>query len=221
MSYKEDEYLQLSGIQHFIFCRRQWALVYIELQWMENIRTLEGRFLHEKAHDESSYEKRGDVLITRGMPVFSKEMGVTGCCDIVEFYNSKDGTKLYNRDGLYKPVPVEYKRGEPKKSEEDVMQLAAQAMCLEEMFDCNIDHGYIYYAKTRHRLKVVFENDLKTKVYSIFKEMHELFNRGYTPKVKTGKYCNACSLNKICLPVLCKEKSVQSYIDKYITEDLT
>lgn len=63
--YEEDEFLQLSGIQHFAFCRRQWALAYIELQWSENVRTVEGKLLHEKAHDVMSREKRGDLLISR------------------------------------------------------------------------------------------------------------------------------------------------------------
>ncbi len=74
--YKEEDFLQLSGIQHFEFCRRQWALAYIELQWQENVRTVEGKILHENAHDASMKEKRGDLLTVRAMPIHSREMGV-------------------------------------------------------------------------------------------------------------------------------------------------
>lgn len=83
--YREDEFLMLSGIQHFSFCRRQWALIHIEQQWKENYFTIDGNIMHENAHDGTFQEKRGNVLITRGMPVFSRTLGVSGVCDVVEF----------------------------------------------------------------------------------------------------------------------------------------
>lgn len=136
--YKEEDFLQLSGIQHFAFCRRQWALAYIELQWQENVRTVEGKIFHENAHDVSMKEKRGDLLIVRAMPIHSWEMGVSGECDVVEFHKVKDGIQLAGKEGLYKAVPVEYKRGRPKTDDSDILQVAAQAMCLEEMLCCDI-----------------------------------------------------------------------------------
>ena len=107
--YKEEDFLQLSGIQHFEFCRRQWALAYIELQWQENVRTVEGKILHENAHDASMKEKRGDLLTVRAMPIHSREMGVSGECDVVEFHKVKDGIHLAGKEGVYKAVPIEYK----------------------------------------------------------------------------------------------------------------
>ena len=92
--YKEEDFLQLSGIQHFEFCRRQWALAYIELQWQENVRTVEGKILHENAHDASIKEKRGDLIVVRAMPIHSREMGVSGECDVVEFHKVQDGISL-------------------------------------------------------------------------------------------------------------------------------
>lgn len=65
--YPEDEYLMISGIQHFAFCRRQWALIHIEKQWVENFRTIDGEIMHAKAHDGTIREKRNEILITRGM----------------------------------------------------------------------------------------------------------------------------------------------------------
>lgn len=217
--YEEEEYLQLSGIQHFAFCRRQWALAYIELQWTENVRTVEGKLLHEKAHDVMSREKRGDLLISRAMPVSSRELGISGECDIVEFHRSGEGICLQGYDGKYCVVPVEYKRGSPKQNHVDLLQLAAQAMCLEEMLCCEIPYGYLYYGEIRHREKVELTKNIRDEVRSMLQEMHGYFSRGYTPKVKWSKSCNACSLKDICLPVLGKGKSVKKYVDGYISEN--
>ena len=217
--YNEEDFLQLSGIQHFEFCRRQWAIAYIELQWQENVRTVEGKILHENAHDASLKEKRGDLLIVRAMPIHSREMGVSGECDVVEFYKVEEGIHLAGKDGFYKAIPVEYKRGKPKTEDSDILQVAAQALCLEEMLCCRIPYGYIYYGETRHRMKVEFTDEIQEKVKNTFAEMHRYYEQRYTPKVKTSKKCNACSLKDICLPVLNKKKSVSGYIDRIIAEE--
>lgn len=217
--YEEDEFLQLSGIQHFAFCQRQWALAYIELQWQENVRTVEGRLLHEKAHDASIKEKRGEVLVVRAMPVHSREMGVSGECDVVEFYRSEDGVPLSGREGRYLAVPVEYKRGCPKADDVDALQLAAQALCLEEMLCCDIPYGYLYYGETRHREKIEFTSLLREKVRTMFAKMHKFYRERYTPKVKWRKSCNACSLKDVCMPVLNKNISVARYIEKRLNEE--
>ncbi|WP_253287628.1 CRISPR-associated protein Cas4 [Anaerotignum sp. MSJ-24] len=216
--YNEDEFLQLSGIQHFAFCRRQWALIHIEMQWKENLRTVEGQILHENAHNPEMNEKRGNVIVVRAMPVHSRKMGVSGECDVVEFHKSDKGAHINGREGVYMPVPVEYKRGEPKSNNIDILQLAAQALCLEEMFCTDINYGYIYYGETRHRLKVDFDDEIRNEVVKLFEEMHLYYRRGYTPKVKISKKCNACSLKDLCVPVLNKNKSVAEYIDKFISE---
>ena len=216
--YEEDEFLQLSGIQHFAFCRRQWALAYLEMQWQENVRTVEGKLLHEKAHDASIKEKRGDLLIVRALPVHSGKIGISGECDVVEFHKSKDGVPLFGQKEKYRVVPVEYKRGRPKKDDIDALQIAAQALCLEEMLCCEIPYGYIYYGETRHREKISFDDALRKKVRDLFLEMHKYDAQQYTPKVKRSKKCNACSLKDVCLPVLNQEISVKDYICRRIGE---
>ena len=217
--YEEDEFLQLSGIQHFSFCRRQWALAYIELQWNENVRTVEGHLLHERAHDRTIAEKRGDIIVSRAMPVHSRELGISGECDVVEFHRSQGGIPLTGREGLYQVVPVEYKRGEPKESDVDILQLTAQAICLEEMMCCEIPVGYLFYGETRHRTKVDITDGMRAKVREIFCEMHQYFEKRYTPRVKRTKSCNACSLKDICVPKLGKAVSVRSYIQNAISGD--
>jgi len=216
--YNEEDFLSLSGIQHFGFCRRQWALIHIEQQWEENLRTVEGEILHKNAHDGYSAEKRGNVIISRGMAIFSRTLGIKGVCDIVEFYEDDNGVEITGREGKYNVFPVEYKRGEPKENDIDILQVVAQAMCLEEMLCCEINEGSIFYGETRRRIKVLIDSNLRDKVIAIFKEMHEIYDRRYTPKVKPSKSCNACSLKDICLPKLCKNRSAREYIHNNIKE---
>ena len=219
MMYAEEDYLMLSGIQHFAFCRRQWALIHIEQQWAENEYTVAGELMHKKAHDEGSFEKRGDLLIVRGLRISSRELGLSGQCDVVEFHRMADGVTLFGYDGKWSPVPIEYKHGIPKENNADELQLCAQAMCLEEMFQTNISDGYLYYGENRRRSHVEFVNDLREEVKTAAKEMHELFQRGYTPNVKPTKKCRACSLENLCIPKLQKAENVRRYIEQAIKDD--
>jgi|SRR5579875_969125 len=215
---EEDSYLMLSGIQHFQFCKRQWALIHIEQQWEENVRTIEGEHLHQKADQPFIREKRGSKLIVRAMPIKSRELKVTGICDVVEFIQNDDGVEIEGAEGKYIAYPIEYKRGKPKIDDSDVLQLTAQAMCLEEMLLCEIDTGYMFYNEVKHRVEIPLTTDLKDKVRTIFAEMHDYFIRKHTPKVKTGSFCKNCSLQNICLPSLMAKRSVKSYIDGKIQE---
>ena len=102
MEYREDDFLMVSGIQHFTFCRRQWALIHIEQQWKENEHTIEGELLHKKAHDPYLAERRGDVMISRALPVYSRSMGVSGECDIVEFHRAEDSMGTGDCSGYFR-----------------------------------------------------------------------------------------------------------------------
>lgn len=218
MEYSEDDYLMISGIQHFKFCRRQWALIHIEQQWDENVHTVVGELMHKKVHDPYLTEKRKDVLITRALPVSSRTMGVSGECDVVEFQKSEDGIKLHGHRGLYKVYPIEYKKGKPKVTGEDRLQLTAQALCLEEMFSIPVPEGAIFYGETRRREVIEITEELRKEVKDMFLEMHQYYNRQYTLKVKYSKACNACSLKDICLPKLGKAVSVKEYMDQMLKE---
>lgn len=218
MDYKEDEYLQLSGLQHFRFCRRRWALIHIEHQWAENYRTIDGAILHENAHDTSFRESRGDILITRGVSVYSAALGVSGQCDVLEYRRGSTGIPLAGREGLWQPYPVEYKRGKPREDTGDTLQLCGQAMCLEAMLCCDIPEGALYYGEIRRRVPVIFSPELREQVRSYLEEMHQLYRRGYTPRVKPSKSCNACSLKELCLPKLMKSRSVCAYLKAAMEE---
>ena len=216
--YEEADYLQLSGVQHFSFCRRQWALIHIEQQWAENERTTAGELFHKRAHDEGLTEKRGSKLIVRGMKIASSRLGISGNCDVVEFHSVSDGIQIKKYDGLWKAVPVEYKKGIEKNGQEDMIQLCAQAICLEEMLLTEIPYGYLYYGESKKRVKVIFDNELRNEVIALCKEMHQYFAKDYTPKSKRTKKCNACSLKDICIPKLEKIKSVKTYMKTMLEE---
>ena len=209
---QKDEYLQLSGLQHFSFCRRQWALIHIENQWSENLRTIEGNLFHNRAHDEQRRERRGDTLILRGLPIVSHTLRLSGQCDVLEFHASPKGVHLRGEEGLWIPFPVEYKRGAPKENFADQLQLCAQAICREEMLCCSISEGALFYGETRWRTAVLFTEELREKVRLTTAEMHQMFRRSYTPKVRPTKSCNACSLKELCLPVLMRKKNVSEYL---------
>ncbi|MDD6572143.1 MAG: CRISPR-associated protein Cas4 [Thermoflexaceae bacterium] len=211
--YDEDDYLMLSGLQHFAYCRRQWALIHIEQQWAENERTVDGNLFHSTAHNSEKLEKRGDLIIARGLRIKSASLGVSGICDVVEFHKTPEGITLSSHEGLWQPYPIEYKKGEPKENNADELQLCGQAMCLEEMLLCSIPCGSLFYGENRRRMQVQFTDELRTQVKNMLSEMHELWKKGYTPKVKAQKGCNACSLKEICVPKLFKEQSVDKYIN--------
>lgn len=216
MGINEEDYLMLSGIQHFRFCARQWALIHVEQQWEENVRTIEGQYVHQKVDQPFIREKRLDKLIVRAMPVKSHELRTTGICDVVEFIQDPAGISLINEVGKFRVVPVEYKRGKPKKGEEDIMQLVAQAMCLEEMLACEVPVGYFFYDEIKRRKEIQITEAHKEEVRQLFKQMHHYFTRQHTPKVKMGKHCKSCSLENLCMPILNEKQDVKSYMRRYL-----
>ncbi len=220
MAIDEENWLQLSGLQHYAYCKRQWALIHLESQWAENLRTTEGSLMHQRAHDERLREKRGDVLIVRGLRIHSRALGVSGQCDVVEFHRDAMGVSLAGEDGLWLPVPVEYKRGRPKAHDADRLQLCCQAMCLEEMLLCpRIRTGYLYYGETTRREPVPLDQDLRDTVTTCLGDMHRMMERRQTPMVKPTKGCNACSLKEMCLPFLQGKRSAAAYIAQRLAED--
>lgn len=217
--YSEDDFLKLSGIQHFAFCRRQWALIHIEGQWEENFRTADGRILHDNAHNAEFHEKRGEVITVRGMRIMSRELGISGECDVVEFIRDEtNGVFVPKLGGKFRAAPVEYKRGKPKIDDCDRVQLCAQVLCLEEMLCCDIGEGYIFYGEPRRRERVVFDEELRRSTTKMLLEMRGYFDRGYTPKARRTKSCNACSLKNICLPSLEKTRSAAEYLKNALEE---
>ncbi|TFJ91953.1 CRISPR-associated protein Cas4 [Lentibacillus salicampi] len=216
--YKEEDHLLLSGLQHFVFCKRQWALIHIEQEWKENVLTVEGNNLHEKADDPFVREKRGETIYVRALPVHSRELGISGICDMVEFVQDNDGIPLNQEEGLYRVKPIEYKRGESKKHNADIQQLVAQVICLEEMLVTTINEAVLFYNQTKRREKITITEDMKQQAVTMIQEMHHYYKNRHTPRVKTGKHCLRCSLRDICLPKLLEREKVSTYMNRMLID---
>lgn len=204
-SYTDDDFLPLSGIQHFFFCERQWALIHLEGEWKENELTTEGKYVHEHVDNSFKSETRKDIRVTRSVHVISTKLGLTGIADIVEYVRKDNATDsetvfLEEMPGRWKVRPVEYKRGRSKRDERDAVQLCAQAIALEEMMNVNIWEGYIYYNGTRRREKVIFDSDLRDIVVGLADKMHMMLKQGITPLAIKKRHCLRCSLYEVCQP---------------------
>lgn len=212
MSYMEVEYLQLSGIQHFAYCPRQWALIHIEQVWAENAKTVKGDLFHKNVDNHTSIEKRNHRLIQRSVRVSSPSLGISGICDVVE-YELVEGT-----DQPICCFPIEYKVGRKKLGLEDKAQLCAEVMCLEEMHNITIPYAYIYYGQERRRTKVDIDDDLKRVTTQAIEEMHAYFQKGVMPSASYSVKCKNCSLIDLCMPPKDMYLDVQEYIKRTIFE---
>ena len=207
------------------FCERQWALIHIEQQWQENRLTAEGKHLHEHADNPFENDTRREVRTTRSIAISSSRLGLRGIADVVQYVREdtlpeSDSITLSSRKGRWQIVPVEYKHGKPKLNDADKVQLCAQAMCLEEMFNVNIKEGYLYYNITRRREHVIFDVDLKKRVEELSQRMHSMFSERKVPKAREEKYCGNCSLYEICQPSWNKaEESVGRYLSKNLFDE--
>lgn len=197
----EDELLPISALQHLRFCERQAALIHVEGLWADDRRTVEGAHLHRTVH-EAGAERRGDVRTVRGLALRSLRLGLVGQADAVEFHRARDGTgvALPGSPGRWRPLPVEYKRGRAKRGDEDRVQLAAQALCLEEMLGVPVPAGALFYGQTRRRTDVAIDDALRAEVERAAGRLRELVGAGITPAAVRAPKCDACSLLPLCLP---------------------
>lgn len=188
----DADLIALSALQHYLFCPRQCALIHIEQAWAENAATAEGRVAHERVHAVESEVRRGVRTVT-GMPLRSDRLGVTGIADVVELHRTADG--------VWRPFPVEHKRGRPKAHRADEVQLCAQAMALEEMFEVVIAEGALFYGQPRRRTPVTFDPALRALTQEVAASTHALIAGGRTPRMGYDKKrCDACSLIELCRP---------------------
>ncbi len=188
--YAESDLLPLSGLQHLLYCERQWALIHIEQQWDENRLTAQGRVLHHTV-DDAADESHSGVRIVRSLPLRSLRLGISGKADVVEFPLSGQGP----------PKPVEYKRGRPKTGAWDEVQLCAQAMCLEEMLGIVVPQGAFFYGRPRRRMQVVFDDNLRSLTERAAGRMRQLYLEEITPLVHYDpQRCDRCSLFALCRP---------------------
>lgn len=223
--YDEEDLLPLSALQHLIFCERQWGLIHLEGIWAENRLTTEGRHLHDRAHLPES-ESRGDVRIVRGLRLRSLRLGLSAKADIVEFHRIEEkhgsrnpaGAQLQKTPGLWRPYPVEYKRGRPKADDSDKVQLCAQALCLEEMLSVSVNLGCLFYGKKHKRYEIAFDAGLRRRTEEAARRLHQLTANGVTPPGTYGNKCRRCSLLDQCMPKLAGHRSARGYVERALAQ---
>jgi len=205
----EDDLLPLSALQHHLFCPRQCALIHVERQWQENRFTAEGRLLHDTV-DSGGRDKRGAVRTVRSMPLRSDRLGLAGVADVVELHGPER-----------RPFPVEYKRGRPKAHRADEVQLCAQAICLEEMFDTDIPEGALFYGESRRRFPVALDATLRALTERTAQAVRDMIRDGVTPPpVHEARKCQSCSMLDLCRPKrLGRPPSVADWLARQLRDD--
>lgn len=202
--YSDEELIPISALQHHLFCPRQCALIHVDGLWAENHLTAHGKVLHERSDTPGSQQRRTpsrtsetprseqqSKRIVRAMPLLSRRLGLTGKADQVEIIGSQDDQQIR---------PVEHKRGKPKRMDHDRVQLAAQAMCLEEMFGVTIAEGDLFYHAVRRREPVPITDRLRSTVQRVTEEIRRNITLNITPRADRQPKCRNCSLLNLCLP---------------------
>jgi CRISPR-associated exonuclease Cas4 len=180
--------IPIAALNEFAYCPRRCALMQIEGIWADNEHTILGSAAHQNI-DLSGYEVDRGVRIVRSLPVFSVSLGIAGIADVVEFHPDKI-------------VPVEYKKGRRRRFQNDDIQVCAQAMCLEEMFSCLIERGFVFHAASKRRREVICNQTLRSVVRESIEGVRRLIAESKVPAAHLRPQCDGCSLHQICLPEL-------------------
>lgn len=197
----DEDLVPISALQHYLYCPRQCALIHVEQVFEENLYTLRGHAVHERAHEEGG-ESRGDLRVERALHLKHLGLGLIGISDVVEF------------DRLGTPFPVEYKSGSKKNSKADLVQLAAQAMCLEEMFHKSVNSGALFYFASKKRLLVSFDAAVKDLVIDTTNKVREIIKNSIVPAPIFDARCPNCSLIDICQPqMISNTDGIESELD--------
>lgn len=222
IQFAEEELLPISRLADIEFCERRAALHLIEMAWEDNVHTAQGTVMHEHVHDVDSSEKRGSLIVLRGLWIRSLRLGMVGKADVVELRRADEGdpagVRVQDLLDLWRVYPVEYKPGRLKQQRSFQIQLCAQALCLEEMLCADIPRGALYCGQPRRRQEVTFDQCLRAETEHLCLRLHELIRSGQTPAAKYEAKCKQCSLFEQCLPKVTNGKhSVTDYLQKVLS----
>lgn len=187
MDARQDDPIPLSALQHWAYCPRQCGLIHLEQYFADNIHTMRGQAVHHLV-DEPGYEIRSGVVVERALPLWSDRLGLIGKADLVEFH--PDGSIF----------PVEFKHGSRRVKLYDDIQLAAQAMCLEDMLGHPVPRGAIYHASSRRRRVVEITPGLRRSVLETADGIRAMLASGVLPPPVNDQRCRECSLKEACQP---------------------
>lgn len=213
----EDRFFPLSAVSHYSFCPRRCALIHSERVWSENYFTASGRELHANV-DSGGSESRRERRFARSLRLFSRELGVSGIADVVEFHRDDEaGASVPGWQGRWMPCPVEYKWGTAKNEIPYERQLCAQAICLEELFHVRIPEGALYLGVEKHRRPVVLAEELRNDTKTVCAAIRRMLESGETPPAQPAPYCKSCSLLNDCIPKL-SSRSAKAWLERQLEE---
>lgn len=193
-AWRDEDLVLISALEHWSYCARQCALIHLEQTYDENIFTLRGNRAHERAHNESAGTEDG-IRLARGLPLWSDRLGLVGKADIVEWHGDI-------------PFPVEYKAGKKRTWGHEVVQLCAQAICLEEMLGVPVPVGAIYYVGSKRRRLVTFTPDDYRIVETSVSEIRSMLEGERLPLAVNDARCPNCSLVDACTPGIASRPAV-------------
>lgn len=217
-----DNYLMLSGIQHYVFCPHQWAMIHIEQIWDDNRLTAEGQIMHNNADNPAYRQKNGDLITLRRVAVASASLGLYGFSDAVELIpsaTSEQSVMHPSYPGYWRLHPIEYKHGRPKPDLRDKVQVVAQAICLEEIFQTVISECSIYYGDSNSRITFEIDNEIRAFTVECAIEMHRIFDAGIIPVPIYKPHCRNCSLFNECMPKTPSQTAVNNYLKTNLYEE--
>lgn len=193
----------LSALEHWAYCPRQCGLIHLEQSFDDNIHTARGQAVHHLV-DTPGYELKAGVRVERALPLWSDRLGLIGKADLVEFH--PDG-QIY---------PVEFKHGAKRQKQHDDLQLAAQAMCLEDMLGRAVTRGAIFHASSHRRREVAITPALREKVIETANAIRAMLISGTLPPPVNDARCKECSLKEICQPQAIADHAQQRQLRRHL-----
>lgn len=199
------EQIKIRSIQHYLYCPHRWGLIEIGQLWQENTFVVQGNLVHQRVDSRLHDFKSADKAAISSLDIFDDTLEIYGVADCVEFVKSKSGVYIEPLSGKYNVKIIEYKPRQKKSDEaalSEKMQLFAQKLCVDKLFDCNSE-TYFYYTDTKKRIRIDFSeslDDFKNLLIETLTEMRSHLQSGSIPPIKKNRHCSGCSMKDQCLP---------------------
>lgn len=196
------ELIPVRALNQVTYCERLYFLQYVEAVMPVNEHVEGGLFDHRRVNSPElagRTRKEGETLATRTVHLSSEALGLTGVLDLIE----EKSDCVYPVETKHGSAPRDDSGTKPTFWDNDAVQLCAQGMLLEEELKKPIERGVIYYAGSRERVEVMFDEALRQQTRHAIERIRLLADRD-TPPESLGPElrhrCHGCSLATVCLP---------------------
>ena len=210
--------VSIRNLQHYLYCPHRWGMININCSWAENYYVTKGNLMHNRVHDENnSYTSRNKRVLV-SVPVYNDQLGIYGVADCIELKSDSNGVEVGGYDGKYKLSIVEYKPKQPSGASyntEDALQVFAQKVCVDSIFNCDCD-GIIYYGNVKKRVLLPLRSEYEYFINELNNTLSEIRKNTYAgviPPIRRGQKCNGCSFRDICIPQFGKSRKKVTFMD--------